>query len=320
MTMHATDFHERLADDTLRRCLLSHARRSLPTADAEDVVQQALCDAMSARRQPEQDDEVAPWLMTILKRRMCDWFRSPKAERFEEGESERFEAAPRGAGFDRAFDARDLLERVVAHASAPDRQTLSWLVQEHDGDTLERIAERERCAGPAIRQRIHRFRRHLRAHWLASATLALMLGWAVASHRGDAGIVRDDTALTPVAVADATGVYEVDDVSAGAGLSGADRALLDGLRLGRARLHVSRQHGSDALVADVAAGVRLHVVDAGDGRMRVRADDGSEHVVRVVRRGVAGATAPATLEIRCEQGRLRGSWLRLRLVGEDRRP
>src|SRR4051812_551180 len=84
MTMHAANLQDRLADSGLRSVLLRHAKRSLPTADAEDVVQQALCDAMAARRQPGQNAEVAPWLMTILKRRICDWFRAPRAERFEE--------------------------------------------------------------------------------------------------------------------------------------------------------------------------------------------------------------------------------------------
>lgn len=316
MTMHAADFlQERLADSKLRGVLLRHAKRSLPAADAEDVVQQALCDAMGAQRQPGQDAEVAPWLMTILKRRICDWFRSPKAERFEEGELERIDGATRGAGFDRAFDARDLLERVVAHSTAPERQTLSWLVQEHDGDTLEQIAARDRCAGPVVRQRIHRFRQHLRARWLIAATLTVVLLWAVASHRGDAVIVRDDMALAPVILADAAGVYRVDAVSAGAGVSSADRALLDGIRIGRAQLRVSRPSGADALVVE-GAGVLLRVVDTSDGRMRVRADDGSEHVVRA-KRVVNGAAGPTMLEVVCEEGRLRGTWLRLRLVSTD---
>ncbi len=125
-----------------------------------------------------------------------------------------------------------------------------------------------------------------------------MLLWAVASHRGDAVIVRDDMALAPVILADAAGRYQVDAVSAGAGVSSADRALLDAIRVGHAQLRVSRPSGADALVVEVGGGVLLRVVDASDGRMRVRADDGSEHVVRA-KRVVDGAAGPTTLEIRC---------------------
>jgi RNA polymerase sigma factor (sigma-70 family) len=316
MTTRAPNFQERLSDSKLRSFLLRHAKRSLPTADAEDLVQQALCDAVGARRQPEQDAEIAPWLMTILKRRICDWFRSPRVEHFEEGDLDRFDTATRGAGFDRAFDARDLLERVVAHATAPERQTLSWLVQEHNGDTLEQIAARDRCAGPVVRQRIHRFRQHLRARWLIAATLAIVLVWAVASRRGEAVIVRDDMALAPVILADVAGLYQVDEVSAGAGVSSADRALLDGIRVGRAQLRVSRPTGEDAIVVEVGAGVLLRVVDASDGRMRVRADDGSEQVVRA-KRVINGGAGRTTLEVLCEEGRLRGTWLRLRPVSTE---
>ncbi len=319
MTMHAVNLHERLADSSLRSCLLGHAKRSLSPADAEDVVQQTLCDAMSAHRRPAQDAEVAPWLMTILKRRICDWFRSPRTERFEESDPARGHDANRGAGFDRAVDARDMLERVVAHVSAPDRDTLRWLVEEHDGDTLETIAARDRCAGPVVRQRIHRFRQRLRARWLLAATLSLVLWGAIAAHRREAIIVRDDMALAPVALAEATGLYEIDETSVGPGLSRADRALLDGLQLGHARVRVSRPRGEpDTIVVDVS-GVLLRIVTANDGRMRVRASDGSEHVVRVARRVARdpSAASPATVEIFCEEGRLRGAWLRLRLLSTE---
>jgi RNA polymerase sigma-70 factor (ECF subfamily) len=84
------------------------------------------------------------------------------------------------------------LSEVLSYVERTPRlsQPMKWLVAEHAGDSFEEIATREGLAPAAVRQRVSRLRRELRAVFAVALSLALGVGaWSlVASHpAADAG-------------------------------------------------------------------------------------------------------------------------------------
>jgi len=60
-----------LVDPSFRRALVRYARRRVPAADVEDVVQETLCDTLAAAA-PLSNAELLRWSLTILRRRIAD--------------------------------------------------------------------------------------------------------------------------------------------------------------------------------------------------------------------------------------------------------
>lgn len=159
---------EYIAAPSTRAHLHAYARhRGLGDA-AEDVAQTVLCDALAVQAVPVEDQDLPRWLNGIARHKICD----EQRRRARWGGEE----PPEGAVAPNR-EAEDLLRRIRAELVDPgERQALDWLVREHAGETLVEMARAEALAPQTLRQRLARFRRKLRARYLAPAAVLLALG------------------------------------------------------------------------------------------------------------------------------------------------
>lgn len=99
------------------------------------------------------------------------------------------------------IEARELLasiaSSVAASASSREQETLEWLVREHAGEQLQTIAAEAGLPAPAVRQRVSRLRRILRAQWAHALAVLAVAGscgvMAERTHRARSAIVADPT-------------------------------------------------------------------------------------------------------------------------------
>jgi RNA polymerase sigma factor (sigma-70 family) len=162
----------RLADPGLRRDVEAAVKRRVRGHDADDVVQAALADVLSAARVPEDAEEFRRFVFAVTRNKVFDHFRrraheAPEDEALEPAASE----AP--------LSARDILR--WAEEKLPDSEaqhTLEWMLREGDGEKLEQIAREANVPAPRVRQRVSRLRRFLRERWAAELMLGT-LGWAL---------------------------------------------------------------------------------------------------------------------------------------------
>ena len=165
-TLGPDDRGRRLADPRLRRDLEAVVKRRIRSSDAEDIVQAAIADVLSAARVPEDDEEFRRFVFAVTRNKVFDHFRRRVREAPEE------EAGEPSAG-ETPLSARDMLR--WAEGKLPDSEsqhTLEWMLREGDGEKLEQIARDANLPAPRVRQRVSRLRRFLRERWAAE----LMLG------------------------------------------------------------------------------------------------------------------------------------------------
>ncbi len=154
-----------------RDALLAMVRRRVPPADADDVVQAALTEAVASTDRPREREEARRWIWGVARNKVADYHRRQRREVVGAVPEQ---VAPRAAEAE-----RDLLRWAVGELP-PDsdaRRTFEWLLREGDGETLEAIAEEARLPPPQVRQRVSRMRRLFRLRWaqLAAAGLAGVL-------------------------------------------------------------------------------------------------------------------------------------------------
>src|SRR5450432_968450 len=160
------DTRTRLADPALRRAIEATVKRRVPADDADDVVQAALADVLSAARVPEDAEEFRRFVFAVTRNKVFDHFRRRVREVPEE-------EAVEPAAAEAPLSARDILR--WAEGKLPDSEsehTLEWMLREGDGEKLEQIARDANVPAPRVRQRVSRLRRFLREHCAAE----LMLG------------------------------------------------------------------------------------------------------------------------------------------------
>jgi len=178
-------FHDRgrrLADPGLRREIEAVVRRRVRGHDADDVVQAALADVLSAARVPEDSEEFRRFVFAVTRNKVFDHFRRRVREVPEE-------AGHEPAVLEEPLPARDILR--WAEGTLPDSEaehTLQWMLREGDGEKLEQIAREANLPAPRVRQRVSRLRRFLRERWaaelmLGTLALALLMPLAVYYYR-----------------------------------------------------------------------------------------------------------------------------------------
>ena len=160
------DRGRRLADPRLRREVEAVVKRRVRSDDADDVVQAALADVLSAARVPEDAEEFRRFVFAVTRNKVFDHFRRRMREMPEE-------AGDEPAASEEPLSARDILR--WAEGKLPDSEaehTLQWMLREGDGEKLEQIARDANLPAPRVRKRVSRLRRFLRERWAAE----LMLG------------------------------------------------------------------------------------------------------------------------------------------------
>jgi DNA-directed RNA polymerase specialized sigma24 family protein len=176
--------------------LSSIVRRRVPSSDVDDVVQAVLCDALASQLIPIDQREIGRWICGIAKNKVADFHRRAKREALVDNEEP--------STSDRSGEVRVLLRAVVLDAAATARgeEALEWIVREHAGEDLSRIAEETQLPAPVVRQRVSRLRRALRDRWLGGGVLLLVLAasagyenWKTHAHEH----IAPDTAGSPLA-------------------------------------------------------------------------------------------------------------------------
>jgi len=188
-----------LADPELRRFLLDYVRRRVSPADADDIVQTVLCEALTAKQRPEDGTELRKYLLGIAKHKLVDQHR--RASREVAGDPPELSAAPP------PVEEEALLRWAERQAPETDeaKKTLTWMAREGEGEKLENIAAEEQVPAARVRQRVSRMRRWMKERWLAElaavaalAVLAFVL-YRIFRTADDIEAIRPDPEPTPSA-------------------------------------------------------------------------------------------------------------------------
>lgn len=158
-----------LSDPALREGLLKFARRRLPPAEVEDLVQNTLTEALSAASPPSDPAEFRRWVHGIARHKIADNFRRRGRQPIPSADVDQNAAEPNPS-------LAELDQWIESELPKTDhaRATLHWLLREGDGETLDEIARDVELPAPRVRQRVSRLRRHLHARWLALGAAGLM--------------------------------------------------------------------------------------------------------------------------------------------------
>jgi RNA polymerase sigma factor (sigma-70 family) len=156
--------------DRYHHPLLRYCGRLLPSARAEDVVQQAFLNAYGGLHRDDRRIDLCPWLYRIAHNAALNALR-------ENGWShERLDTALAGSDTTQeAVERRASLEIVLrAVQMLPERQRDAMILRELEGRSYEQIAIELNATGGAVRQLLHRARHTVRAAAGASPTIAIL--------------------------------------------------------------------------------------------------------------------------------------------------
>jgi len=158
-----------LSDPALREGLLRFARRRLPPAEVEDLVQNTLTEALTAANAPSDPAEFRRWVHGIARHKIADNFRRRGRQPVPSADVDQNAAEPSPSIAELGQWIESELPNTD-HAQA----TLHWLLREGDGETLDEIARDVDLPAPRVRQRVSRLRRHFHARWLALGAAGLL--------------------------------------------------------------------------------------------------------------------------------------------------
>jgi RNA polymerase sigma factor (sigma-70 family) len=289
-----------MSPEVLLRNAAALVRRRVPAEEVEDVAQTIVCDALAARRDLPSEEEHRRFVAGIARHKVADFHRRAR-RRLDDATDEIDAAGPCDA---MRYEARALLDRVVASVDGPrERETFEWLVREHHGEQLAEIAEEAGIPAPAVRQRVSRLRRLLRARW--SHALAFLL---VAGSCG--AIARQAASPTDTIVADPIGDEATRAIGLAQGTWRVDRVLDDPALVASSVASVMRVRveGSRITVGRTKREI-VRVTSAGDGSLSLDLRDASGRIDHATVRWGDDASLVVTLS----DGPLRGS---ARLVRE----
>jgi RNA polymerase sigma factor (sigma-70 family) len=186
-----------------RRALLSHARRLLPEARAEDALQQALLAAWTALQRGDDVRDLRAWLHRILHNTALNALRVSGYDHEDLREALSLADAPQ-----EELERRMVMRRTLAGVAAlPDRQREALLRTAVEGRSQDEVAAALGLSQGALRQLVHRARTTLRAAATALTPLPLATWLATAGERAE-----------PLA-------GRISELAAGAGSAGAGATL-----------------------------------------------------------------------------------------------
>lgn len=161
MPMEGPKADEPLADPALRRFLLDFVRRRVASADADDIVQTVLVEALTAKNRPQDHAELRKYLLGIARHKVADTHRRSSREELRE--------PPELVSGPPPIEEEALVRWAERQAPATEeaQKTLAWMAREGEGEKLESIAEEERVPAARVRQRVSRMRRWMKERWLA---------------------------------------------------------------------------------------------------------------------------------------------------------
>ena len=160
----------RLADPALRESLLKYARKRLPPAEVEDLVQNTLTEALLGANAPREEAEFRRWVHGIARHKIADTYRRRGRLPIASSDLDVGAAAPSAP----LGELSQWLESELPKTDGA-QATLHWLLREGDGESLDEIARDVELPAPRVRQRVSRLRRHLHARWLALGAAGLLL-------------------------------------------------------------------------------------------------------------------------------------------------
>lgn len=153
----------------LRAALVAMVRKRVPDSEVEDIVQQALAEAIESPHAPQDSESLRRWIFGVAKHKVVDYHRRAGRLSFE---------LPDVAGEPAPHAEADLLrwaERNLPEG-AENKKTLDWMLREGEGEKLESIAASEKLPPPRVRQRVSRLRRHFKENWQREVAMLAALG------------------------------------------------------------------------------------------------------------------------------------------------
>ena len=159
----------RLADPELREGLLKYARRRLPPAEVEDLVQNTLTEALVAGSAPSDPADFRRWLHGIARHKIADSYRRRGRLPILSPDVDQNAAEPSPS----TEELRQWIESELPKTDGA-QKTLHWLLREGDGESLDEIARDADLPAPRVRQSVSRLRRHFHARWLALGAAGLL--------------------------------------------------------------------------------------------------------------------------------------------------
>jgi DNA-directed RNA polymerase specialized sigma24 family protein len=153
----------------LRTALIAMVRKRVPESEVEDIVQQALAEAIESPHAPEDSESLRRWIFGVAKNKVVDYHRRAGRESFD---------LPDVAGTPAPHVEADLLRWAERNLpdGAENKKTLDWMLREGEGEKLESIAASEKLPPPRVRQRVSRLRRHFKENWQREVALLAALG------------------------------------------------------------------------------------------------------------------------------------------------
>jgi DNA-directed RNA polymerase specialized sigma24 family protein len=187
-----------LADPALRRALLDFVRRRLPPADADDVVQTVLCEALAAKALPTDAAELKKYLLGIARHKVADVHRRGAREQVRE--------LPDLTSSPPPLEAASMLRWAERQAPGTEeaKKTLGWMARVVEGERLEIIAAEENVPAERVRQRVSRMRRWMKERWMlelaavAALAVAALVLWRLLRSPEPKEVIAPDVSSKPL--------------------------------------------------------------------------------------------------------------------------
>ena len=178
-------------DPDLRSALVAMVRKRVPESEVEDIVQQALAEAIESPHAPTDSESLRRWIFGVAKNKVVDYHRRAGRESFD---------LPDVEGTPAPHVEADLLRWAEKNLpeGAENKKTLDWMLREGEGEKLESIAASEKLPPPRVRQRVSRLRRHFKENWQREVAMLAALGVIVSAvvflvlHKKDPEIITHE--------------------------------------------------------------------------------------------------------------------------------